>query len=47
MAGRYFNSRTHVECDVVVGAAVVVVTDFNSRTHVECDWLSYYQSSAR
>ena len=32
-----FNSRTHVECDVVTVMVASHSTYFNSRTHVECD----------
>ena len=33
----YFNSRTHVECDISDTIPNVFGLDFNSRTHVECD----------
>ena len=32
-----FNSRTHVECDLLPLLQSVPLCDFNSRTHVECD----------
>ena len=32
-----FNSRTHVECDIVPVFHVAQIFHFNSRTHVECD----------
>ena len=33
----YFNSRTHVECDVSTLNSISILLHFNSRTHVECD----------
>ena len=33
----YFNSRTHVECDLFVPIVQFDMQYFNSRTHVECD----------
>ena len=35
---RYFNSRTHVECDEAVASGNADQINFNSRTHVECDY---------
>ena len=32
-----FNSRTHVECDMIFAFSCRTVDNFNSRTHVECD----------
>ena len=34
---KYFNSRTHVECDATVNFVDGQNIHFNSRTHVECD----------
>ena len=34
---KYFNSRTHVECDKCRMRWWRENKDFNSRTHVECD----------
>ena len=36
-SSRYFNSRTHVECDTNSGIIKRREINFNSRTHVECD----------
>ena len=33
----HFNSRTHVECDVLLPISRAFSRNFNSRTHVECD----------
>ena len=33
----YFNSRTHVECDIGCDTMKSKHINFNSRTHVECD----------
>ena len=32
-----FNSRTHVECDILLSQHTSNDSNFNSRTHVECD----------
>ena len=37
LQGEYFNSRTHVECDMMDSDGTTRRTHFNSRTHVECD----------
>ena len=37
-----FNSRTHVECDMLNYQAEIANYDFNSRTHVECDILLHF-----
>ena len=37
-----FNSRTHVECDIVPVFHVAQIFHFNSRTHVECDHKNPY-----
>ena len=36
-----FNSRTHVECDVLNFSRNAVAIHFNSRTHVECDCFGF------